>query len=696
MLCQICVGAFQHRKGWIRDDDEGSEPTVLLAHHESVASLQASALHACEICRPFWLQISEDDQTRLKEFDAVWTSRPAAGGAKSRTLGQKLDEFDGLVTMGAVMLLEEPSLKAIGSDLMVSISFESGFTDEIHFDHKNVSGTYVVQRGDYKDAGKMIPFSSNSTDSEEAWSKATSWMQACLTTHTACNVELKAEPWYPTRLLDLEAGCEGIDIVRLVITAEHPPLHNNRYATLSHCWGSAQFLQLKKATCEDFQRGIELFKLPKTFREAIQVTRRLGVRYLWIDSLCIFQDRDDLSDWLVEAAGARDSSKGLFFERDPRVSLTTDMCLNAEGFGLGAEYIDCSIVDLSFWDHGVGQCHLNKRGWVLQERLLSPRVLHFGSDQLFWECREQAAAECYPERMPEILENGVPMKFKRLSKVVYGPDAMSQEREPDDPTFYYRIWDRIARAYGSTRLTVASDKLLALSGIAQHFETLIDDTYVVGMWRKHLARNLLWHVDKETQIDGSPSVRPEVYRAPSFSWASVDGKIATGPLDQSKLLIDVEDVQIEYVSENTSGLVKGGYLDLRCCVLPFEMVIKTISQHQFLYLKVNGAIVIASSKDESNVGPLIHMDVGQKCFDHENTTGSLYYVVAQDQEKPNGFVRCLLLMAVDEERKTFKRIGLAVTNEAEEIDMLQNAAHVADETPSTNSGLHGTRILRII
>ncbi|KAK1634598.1 heterokaryon incompatibility protein [Colletotrichum phormii] len=649
------------------------------------------ALDACEICRPFWLQVSEDDQTRLREFDAVWTSRPAAGGAKSRTPGQKLDEFDGLVTMGAVMLLEEPSLKAIGSDLMVSISFESGFTEEIHFDHKNVSGTYVVQRGDYKDAGKMMPFSSNSTDSEEAWSKATSWMQACLSTHTACNVELKAEPWYPTRLLDLNAGCGGIDIVRLVITAEHPPSHNDRYATLSHCWGSAQFLQLKKVACEDFQRGIELSKLPKTFREAIKVTRRLGVRYLWIDSLCIFQDRDDLSDWLVEAglmhkvylnsfcnisaAGARDSSKGLFFERDPRVSLNVDMCLNTEGFGLGTEYIDCSIVDLSFWDHGVGQCRLNKRGWVLQERLLSPRVLHFGSDQLFWECREQAAAECYPERMPEILENGVPMKFKRLSKVVYGPDAMSQEREPDDPTFYYRIWDRIARAYGSTSLTVASDKLLALSGIAQHFETLIDDTYVVGMWRKHLARNLLWHVDKETQIDGSPSARPEVYRAPSFSWASVDGKIATGPLDQSKLLIDVEGVHIEYVSENTSG----------CCVLPFEMVMRTIGQHQFLYLKVNGAIVIASSKDESN-----------KCFDHENTTGSLYYVVAQDQEKLDGFVRCLILMAVDEERKTFKRIGLAVTNEAEEIEMLQSATHVADETPSNNSDLHGTRTIRII
>lgn len=560
----------------------------------------------------------------------------------------------------------------------------------------------------------MTPFSSNCTNSEEAWTKATSWMQACLSTHTACNIELKANPWYPTRLLDLKAGCEGKDVVRLVITAANPPSHNDRYATLSHCWGSAQFLQLKKATCNDFRRGIELSELPRTFREAVQVTRRLGVRYLWIDSLCIFQDRDDLSDWLVEAglmhkvysnsfcnisaAGARDSSKGLFFERDPRVSLTTDMCLNAEGFGLETDYVDCSIVDLSFWSHVVGQCHLNKRGWVLQERLLSPRVLHFGRDQLFWECREQVAAECYPEKMPEILENSVPTKFKRLSKVSYGPDAMSQEREPDDPNFYYRIWDLIARAYGSTRLTMASDKLLALSGIAQHFETLIDDTYVVGMWRKHLASNLLWHVDKETQVDGSPSIRPELYRAPSFSWASVDGKIITGPLvDHSKLLIDVEDVQIEYVSENKTGLVKGGHIDLRCCVLPFKMFVKSIGQRRFLSLEVNGIIVMASRKDpQREIGPLIHMDVGQKAFDDENVTGSLYYVVAQKQGKPDGFVRCLLLMAIDEERKAYKRIGLAVTDDAEEIEILQKGAHVADKNTSTNGGLDGVRTIRII
>ncbi|OHF03688.1 heterokaryon incompatibility protein [Colletotrichum orchidophilum] len=126
-------------------------------------------------------------------------------------------------------------------------------------------------------------------------------MQACLSAHAASNNDLKAEPWYPTRLLDRKASGGSLDSVRLAITFEEPPSHNDRYATLSHCWGSAPVLELKKATCNDFREGTELSKLPKTFREAIQVTRRLGVRFLWMDSLCIFQDRDDLSDWLNEA-----------------------------------------------------------------------------------------------------------------------------------------------------------------------------------------------------------------------------------------------------------------------------------------------------------------------------------------------------------------------------------------------------------
>ncbi|KAF3805625.1 hypothetical protein GCG54_00005664, partial [Colletotrichum gloeosporioides] len=201
--------------------------------------------------------------------------------------------------------------------------------------------------------------------------------------------------------------------------------------------------------------------------EAVEVTRRLGIRYLWIDSLCILQDRDDLSDWLVEAglmhkvysysycnisaSGARDSSKGLFFQRDPRQSLTKSVTICTEELGLGEDYVDCTIVNLEFWSHAVGQCPLNKRGWVLQERLLPPRVLHFGRDQLYWECRDHTAAECYPDGLPETLRNTALVKFKRLTPT--GPSSNTDQEKAIDPFGYHRMWQSIIWSYSETQLT---------------------------------------------------------------------------------------------------------------------------------------------------------------------------------------------------------------------------------------------------
>src|SRR5579859_4557773 len=176
---------------------------------------------------------------------------------------------------------------------------------------------------------KMRTLCSMNTGSEEAWLTASNWLESCLSQHNTCNVEARKESWYPTRLLDLGVENAMVDDVRLIVTATEPPA--GRYATLSHCWGSAQFIQLNRSTFNQLRGGIHVNEMPKTFSDAVQVTRRLGIRYLWIDSLCIFQDKDDLSDWLAEAAlmhkvysysfcnisaaAATDPSKGLFFSR---------------------------------------------------------------------------------------------------------------------------------------------------------------------------------------------------------------------------------------------------------------------------------------------------------------------------------------------------------------------------------------------
>ncbi|KAF6785733.1 heterokaryon incompatibility protein [Colletotrichum sojae] len=682
MICQVCIDALYHRKGWVQSDSDTSEPHVLLAHHRSIASLELSARDGCELCFPFWSQMDEDDQVALRGFDLQWQSRHATE-SKLPVAGEALENFDGLVILCCIINLGgEEVVQAAGMDLALSLTFESDFGDESPMARKNVSGTYVVQRGPGTDREKKTPFFSKDTASEEAWSKATAWIQRCASTHHACNVEANAEPWYPTRLLDLTAPDLSLNTFRLV------------------------------STFTEFQKGIDLDKLPKTFRQAVQVTRKLGVRYLWIDSLCILQDRDDLSDWLVEAglmhkvyshsycnisaAGARDSSKGLFFERNPRISDTAAVELCVKGLGLDADYLNCSIVDLRFWGHAVGQCPLNKRGWVLQERLLSPRVLHFGRDQLFWECREHAAVECYPDTLPGPVRNSVDAKFKKLDPIIDGEEMPTEGSEPDDPVFYYKVWNRIAQAYSDTRLTKSSDKLIALSGIAKQFATRVNDRYVVGMWRKYLASSLLWHVDRESQIDGSPSKRPEAYRAPSFSWASVDGRISLIEPTQSGLLIEVVDVHLDFVSGDDTGLVKGGHLLLQGHVRPFRMVVRYILELQRLFLQVNGVIVKESGKQDWESGPLVHLDVGQRSFEDENNANGLYYIPTQTQSTPGGYVSYLLLVSVDTSTRTFRRIGVAVTAEKEEIEMLQGMIDTAGEASQHDDSDSSLQSIRIV
>jgi hypothetical protein len=151
------------------------------------------------------------------------------------------------------------------------------------------------------------------------------------------------------------------------------------YATLSHCWGGASFLHLTRASLPNFSNGISLIDLPKTFREAIFVARRLDIRYLWIDSLCIMQDRDDLTDWYNEASmmdqvyiqsvcnisatDARDSSEGLFRNRYPQHlnPAHVDLCVN--DVECSTQYINCTVFDPDLLSRNISRTAAGRRGW---------------------------------------------------------------------------------------------------------------------------------------------------------------------------------------------------------------------------------------------------------------------------------------------------------------------------------------------
>jgi Heterokaryon incompatibility protein (HET) len=162
--------------------------------------------------------------------------------------------------------------------------------------------------------------------------------------------------------------------------------------------------RLMMGNLNQFIEGMDITELPKTFQDAIQLSRRLNNRFLWIDSLCIIQDSKE--DWLKEsvvmgdiykhalcniaATAAPDGRTGCFLERNPLLAQPCRVHIDS----YPGPRSKSGVYDLApqlFWEQGLLQAPLLQRAWVVQERTLAPRVIHFGKNQLFWECHESVS-----------------------------------------------------------------------------------------------------------------------------------------------------------------------------------------------------------------------------------------------------------------------------------------------------------------
>ncbi|RYO77898.1 hypothetical protein DL762_008975 [Monosporascus cannonballus] len=162
--------------------------------------------------------------------------------------------------------------------------------------------------------------------------------------------------------------------------------------TLSHRWGVVnEPPKLSKGNFKERQVGIVVSSVPKSFRDAIQIARRLGVGWLWIDSLCIIQD-----------------SEGGWREPIPQPPLP--------GF--------LWIYRVEFWSHWprkIEDAELNQRGWVVQERDLAARKLHFTRTEVFWECIVMLASESVPDSPSKTAEPGYALIKPALMAVRRAP-----------------------------------------------------------------------------------------------------------------------------------------------------------------------------------------------------------------------------------------------------------------------------------
>lgn len=217
----------------------------------------------------------------------------------------------------------------------------------------------------------------------------------------------------------------------------------------------------------------------------------------------------------------------------------------------------------------------------------------------------------------------------------------------------YRLWERIVEAYARCGLTKAEDKLVAISGIAKHMATMTNDEYVVGMWRRYLESELLWEVNNREHY--SVAHRPSEYRAPSWSWASVDAVVRPGVPTENDLLIKVLDIDIQYVTDDKTGLVSGGFILLRCHVKRVEIFRK----YHWLSFRINGV----------EGGTLIYLDEHESPFDPTLVEQStLFCTAAHDRDN---FPTILLFQAIDVEKGTYRRIGIARSLDAPFIGVVR-------------------------
>jgi Heterokaryon incompatibility protein (HET) len=366
-----------------------------------------------------------------------------------------------------------------------------------------------------------------------------SWLEECIETHKKCN-EI-TEQLYPTRLLYLDHSSRE---VRLVITKDHPP--KGQYITLSHRWGKQTYAKLESSTMTQLQNAVDVVSLPYVFQDAIKIAYELKIQYLWIDSLCIKQDKDDKSDWAIESLQMEKVYSYAFLNLSATLSIDgTETLFQPHTWdGITPSEIELEInggprtyfvLDGRLWDNEIHDGPLNGRGWVYQERFLARRVVHFGRRQVGWECRELDALEMLPKGIPQAYTMSYSKKswlYNRFTNSSTQAGRIPILKWSEEWKLVVReysnldwssAWQHAVTEYSKCQLTESDDKLIAFAGVAKFISRYAQDCCVAGMLQNSLVYDLAWwrYSEHRQEPDGS---KPSSC-APSWSWASVDGEI---------------------------------------------------------------------------------------------------------------------------------------------------------------------------
>ncbi|KAJ3542164.1 hypothetical protein NM208_g4244 [Fusarium decemcellulare] len=491
-------------------------------HHESFVALDASAAAGCYLCRILRAQVVHHQYNALP----AWVAENIETGRCSLKLETRT--FSGSMEIAIcfyvgeyliMILAHRASTRAIETKGMVGAQIKRFAPHMLHRDLES-----LIQ-------GPIH-----------------TWIDDCIHrrgAHSQCDTrKLKqdGDSYPPTRVIDV--GVEPSPTIRVVVPKEDLTEPDKlQYLALSYCWGAAnEPAKTTRSTIDTRRRGFPLNGLPKTIQDAVKLTRLLGFRYLWVDAICIIQSHAGdryLDDWnrealrmgsyysnaycLISASSASNSSEGLFMERKAQ-KYSMKPCLLAFDKDKGETlYLPVPEPDLH---QELADQPLLKRGWCLQERLLSIRALHWSKNCLYWQCQGIiTASELFPlDKLREPIVDvqwSVHHLLKDSAEVAMG-----------------KSWNRVVEDYKGMSLTFETDRLVAIQGLADRLVTLHGGQYFAGAFQSHLANGLLW------RINGACTEEDILSHYPSWSWASRKAHfgISFQPISNSLLRCTKPDV----------------------------------------------------------------------------------------------------------------------------------------------------------
>lgn len=578
------------------------------AHHSTLKEWINSA-DSCRLCSLFWQEFCSLSEQNYKSI------RPGRLSHLKRAIKDEIFQASHRLEIqwdqaaGMCSLLATSTATTHDPGVQLS-EIKNPFTHiELFTDENDPATDYGVPWR------RILP---QNTSCEASISVARLWMSQCLESHrgmqvdgngftdqvhAACDRNATSEPYAAAQLLEISATH-----VRAVPAAgvKQP------YATLSYSWGEGlqwpwgpQRIQRHDLSAI-VETGLSREFLPKTIREAVWVSEKLGLRHLWVDALCVKQDGVDFITESVKMAAiysqalinisanhSPSNNAGLFNTRSRSQHHHFPACIAVDSLVSERPSRLCfyqrsdrnyqpKIPGLSkFMDLGhdayrkeVDQGRLAQRAWVLQERISSPRVLHFGATQLFWQCNRVTNTE---DNLGTLESRERTWDSMDTWKMLFFPSELTDLVTESSPTIEdvakdWRLqmawtWshDLIPQYYSQRQLTNCSDKLLAIAGLArQIWQQQPRLRYFAGLWSESMADSLLWYAP-------TPGRRIVPYAAPSWSWASIQGKVGCADDmligDDAAFHCEIINCQVTTLDGDQFGPVTGGTLEIEAAAL---------------------------------------------------------------------------------------------------------------------------------